>query len=94
MPDTDSLDHIIADLRSRVRQLGGVKLKKETLSWGPHISFIFNGPNDQTHTSGNVAPTWWTEDHVRLYGYVAELCQEIRPRLNALGAKLPGLIDK
>jgi len=42
----------LAQLRKECREKG-IKLKKQSFSWGPHLSFIIDGHNC---TSGNVCP--------------------------------------
>ena len=42
----------LSDLRKECRAKG-IRLKKQSFSWGPHLSFIIDGHNC---TSGNVCP--------------------------------------
>lgn len=58
------IDETIKSLRKECKKLG-VKLKTETLSWGRHCTFIFTGPNGEEHKVGNIAPVWWTDEHVK-----------------------------
>lgn len=56
----------IANVRRESRLLG-VKLKMETFSWGPHCTWLVAGPaGTEPHRIGNVAPVWWTAEHVAL----------------------------
>lgn len=92
MSDNDAIDQAIRILRADLKKIGGVKLRMETLSWGRHANFIFEGPVGQTHRAGNVAPTWWTDAHIEKHHQVVEACKKAKAALDKADAKLPGLL--